>query len=350
MEYKHNSYLVPLAKDLRNDMTKEERRLWYDFLKGYKPRFLRQKIIGNFILDFYCPKAKIAIELDGSQHYSDNGKEKDKKKENFLKEYDITTIHFSNLEIKQNFEGICRKIDISVKQSLTRASSGAPFAQGSLTNRKDKAMTKLDKLISRYPALEYCKTDIDAAKDAMLASYRAGGKILICGNGGSAADAEHISGELLKGFLDPRKMSAENEARFKAALGERSDEYIKKLQSGIPAIPLTSLSAALTAYSNDVDAEFMYAQLVFALGKTDDVLIAISTSGNSLNCVRAAETAKALGIKTLALTGERESRLSEICDITIRVPETETYKVQEYHLPVYHYLCAAVEEELFKNR
>ena len=208
-------------------------------------------------------------------------------------------------------------------------------------------MTKLDKLISRYPALGACRADIEAAKDAMIKTYRAGGKILICGNGGSAADAEHISGELLKGFLSRRKMTADERGAFEAALGERAGEYSEKLQRGIPAVPLTSLSAALTAYINDVDAKFMYAQLVFALGKKEDLLIAISTSGNSKSCVRAAETAKALGIKTIALTGERESCLSDICDITIRVPETETYKIQEYHLPVYHYLCAATEQEVF---
>lgn len=209
-------------------------------------------------------------------------------------------------------------------------------------------MTKLDELISRYPALECCRAEISAAADELIKTYRAGGKILICGNGGSAADAEHISGELLKGFLSRRKMNGELTEKFRSALGDGSDEYVEKLQCGIPAVPLSSLSAALTAYSNDVDAEYMYAQLVFALGKSDDLLILISTSGNSKNCVRAAETAKALGIKTLALTGKNESRLLNVCDITVRVPECETFKVQEYHLPVYHCLCAAVEEEIFK--
>ena len=209
-------------------------------------------------------------------------------------------------------------------------------------------MTKLDELISRYPALECCRAEISAAADELIKTYRAGGKILICGNGGSAADAEHISGELLKGFLSKRKMTESERASFEAALGEGAGEYEDKLQRGIPALPLSSLSAALTAYANDVDAEFSYAQLVFALGKKGDTLIAISTSGNSHNCVRAAEAAKACGIKTVALTGKNESRLSAVCDVTVRVPETETFKVQEYHLPVYHYLCAAAEEAIFK--
>ena len=132
MEHKHNSSLVPLAKELRNNMTKEERHLWYDFLKGYAPRFQRQKIVGKYILDFYCAAANLAVELDGSQHYSTEGKENDSERTKTLEEYKIRVVRFSNLEIKQNFEGVCRKIDNEVKQSLTRASSGAPFTQGSL--------------------------------------------------------------------------------------------------------------------------------------------------------------------------------------------------------------------------
>lgn len=208
-------------------------------------------------------------------------------------------------------------------------------------------MNKLEELISRYPALAVCESDIKASLDALIRAYRAGGKILICGNGGSAADCEHIAGELLKGFLSRRKMTADKAEKFRAALGDSAEEYIEKLQGGIPAVSLPSQAGVLTAYANDVDAEFMYAQLVNAYTKEGDVLIAISTSGNSANCVRAAETAKALGITSIALTGARESRLSKICDVTVRVPETETFKVQEYHLPVYHCLCAALEEEIF---
>ncbi|MBR6052131.1 MAG: SIS domain-containing protein [Clostridia bacterium] len=209
-------------------------------------------------------------------------------------------------------------------------------------------MDKLEELISRYPALSVCKSDIRSALEALVSSVRAGGTILLCGNGGSAADCEHIAGELLKGFLSRRKMSDCTAAKFRSALGDGASEYVEKLQGGIPAVSLPSQAGVLTAYSNDVDAEFMYAQLVYAYAKENDVLVTISTSGNSHNCVRAAETAKALGIKTVALTGANESRLSQICDVTVRVPETETFKVQEYHLPVYHCLCAAMEEELFK--
>lgn len=209
-------------------------------------------------------------------------------------------------------------------------------------------MTKLEELLSRYPALDVCKNDIASTLVALLETYRAGGKILLCGNGGSAADCEHIAGELLKGFLSKRKMTDTTAAKFRAALGDGADEFIEKLQGGIPAISLPSQAGVLTAYLNDVDAEFVYAQLVYAYAKPCDALVAISTSGNSKNCVRAAEAAKALGIKTIALTGAKESNLSKISDVTVRVPETETFKVQEYHLPVYHYLCAALEEEIFK--
>ena len=209
-------------------------------------------------------------------------------------------------------------------------------------------MTRLEELLSRYPALDACKNDIAAALSALLDTYRAGGTILLCGNGGSAADCEHIAGELLKGFLSRRKMTDKTAAKFRASLGDNADEFIEKLQGGIPAISLPSQAGVLTAFANDVDAEFVYAQLVYAYAKPGDALIAISTSGNSKNCVRAAEAAKALGIKTIALTGAKESKLSALCDVSVRVPETETFKVQEYHLPVYHYLCAAMEEEIFK--
>ena len=209
-------------------------------------------------------------------------------------------------------------------------------------------MNKLEELLSRYPALSACKSDVVAALETLVSSVRAGGTILLCGNGGSAADCEHIAGELLKGFLSRRKMSDGTAQKFRASLGDGAGEYVEKLQGGIPAVSLPSQAGVLTAYSNDVDAEFMYAQLVYAYAKENDVLVAISTSGNSKNCVRAAETAKALGIKTVALTGAKESRLSALCDVTVRAPETETFKVQEYHLPVYHYLCAALEEEFFK--
>jgi len=192
-------------------------------------------------------------------------------------------------------------------------------------------------LYSRYPALAVCENDINAALDVLVTTYKNGGKVLLCGNGGSCADCDHIAGELLKGFLSHRPVSDE---RIPAELRD-------KLQGSLPAVSLPSLTAALTASLNDLDPEIAYAQLLMGLGKAGDTLIALSTSGNAKNVFYAATLAKALGMKIIGLTGEGGGKLSTVADVTVRVPEKETYKVQEYHLPVYHYLCAKVEEALF---
>lgn len=201
----------------------------------------------------------------------------------------------------------------------------------------------INDLVRRYPELECVVADICEALGKMLDCYRLGGKILICGNGGSAADAEHISGELLKGFISKREPEGEELERLTAALGESA----KKLQRGIPAIPLTSLTSVLSAFANDVEPELVFAQLTYALGKPGDVLVCISTSGNSKNVVAAARVAREMGLTTVALTGKSGGKLGEICDVTIAAPETETYKVQEYHLPIYHAICAELERILF---
>ena len=174
----------------------------------------------------------------------------------------------------------------------------------------------------------------------LLSAFRASGKVLVCGNGGSAADAEHICGELLKKFKKHRRVPEVVAAKLRPELAER-------LEGSLPAISLVSMSGILTAFANDVSWETAFAQQVLGLAKPGDVLVALSTSGNSANCVAAAEVMKAVGGKAIAFTGANESRLSQVCDVAIRVPETETYKVQELHLPVYHALCAAIEEELF---
>ena len=204
-------------------------------------------------------------------------------------------------------------------------------------------MRYTEELCTRYPALRAVKSDIENAVNIILDSYRSGGKILLCGNGGSAADCEHISGEFLKGFLMKREPTGEELLALKETLGERAE----KLQRGVAAIPLTSLSSSLSAFANDVDAELVYAQLVYALGKKGDVLLSISTSGNSKNEALSVKCAKALGIKTIALTGEGGGALLSLADVTVKAPECETYKIQEYHLPIYHAICADVEEILF---
>lgn len=202
-----------------------------------------------------------------------------------------------------------------------------------------------DNLINNYPELSYCKDTIDSISAAIINLHKCGGKVLICGNGGSASDSEHISGELLKGFMLKRSVDGEQKELLTQKLG---DVYsVEKLQKGIPAIPLPSLISAGTAFSNDVDPELVFAQLVFSLGKQEDILLCLSTSGNSKNIVKAAKLAAAMGLITVALTGSSESELSRICDYTIRVPATETYRVQEYHLPIYHAICADVEDALF---
>lgn len=206
-------------------------------------------------------------------------------------------------------------------------------------------MNYVENLVARYPALASSADAVSQAIDEIIKAHREGGKILLCGNGGSAADCEHISGELLKDFMTKREPHGEELARLSEELGEDA----QKLRGGIAAIPLTSLSASLSAFANDVDARLVYAQLVYALGRAGDVLIAISTSGNSENVALAVKCARALGIKTVALTGRGGGALSELADVIITAPESETYKVQEYHLPIYHAICAEVERIIFKK-
>lgn len=194
-------------------------------------------------------------------------------------------------------------------------------------------------LYDRYPELQACKEDIEKASLLLIDTYRRGGKVLVCGNGGSAADSEHIVGELMKGFLLERPVS-----------DERIPERLRcNLQGSLPAISLPSQCAILSAFANDVEPEMMYAQLVYGYAKENDLVIGLSTSGNSKNIVNAIEVARCLGAKTLSMTGSKESKLSDLSDVTICVPATETYQVQEYHLPVYHYLCAEVEKTFFEE-
>ena len=195
-------------------------------------------------------------------------------------------------------------------------------------------------LLGRHPALAACRADIVAAFETLLSSFRSGGKVLACGNGGSAADSEHVVGELMKSFRKRREMPADIAARLRPELASR-------LEGALPAISLVSMSGLLTAFANDVVWETAFAQQVLGLARPNDVLVALSTSGDSADCVAAAETMRAVGGRSIALTGARNSRLSAVCDVSIRVPETETFRVQELHLPVYHALCAMLEEELF---
>ena len=181
----------------------------------------------------------------------------------------------------------------------------------------------------------------DQALNCLIDCYRGDGKLLLCGNGGSSADSAHIAGELLKGFLKKRPLSPELRRRI-------GEEWALKLQAGLPAIDLTAHGALISAVANDLDAANVFAQQVIAYGRAGDVLIGISTSGNSENVLRACITARALGMKVIALTGRQGGKLREQCDILLNVDETETYKVQEKHLQLYHRLCADVEATFFE--
>lgn len=207
----------------------------------------------------------------------------------------------------------------------------------------------MNELINRYPKLESSKDDIEKAVSVIINCYEKGGKLLLCGNGGSSPDCEHISGELMKGFLKSRPLSQEQKAAMKKKCPLLTGKELSLLQGGLPAISLPSLTALMTAYGNDVSSELCYAQGVFALGKEDDVLFAISTSGNSQNVVAASKVAKAKGMKVIALTGKDGGKLKEISDVAICADERETYKAQELHLPVYHYICSAVEKHFFEE-
>ena len=206
---------------------------------------------------------------------------------------------------------------------------------------------QITELLLRYPGLSGARADLEAAAERIIDAYRQGGTVFTCGNGGSAADSDHIVGELMKGFLKKRPVSAQTRAKLAEIDSENADFLADHLQCGLPAVSLHSQSALLTAFANDVDASMMLAQTLFAMGKSGDVLLAMSTSGNSKNVVNAAKTAKLLDMTVVALTGEKESQLSALADVCIRVGETETYKVQELHLPAYHWLCARVEDEFF---
>ena len=201
-------------------------------------------------------------------------------------------------------------------------------------------------LFKRYPSLNAAKASLLSAYNMICSTYESGGPLYVCGNGGSASDSEHIVGELLKSFKKPRKIDPKTESTL-LALGEDGKHLLENLEGALPAVSLTSQTAVLTAFANDKAWDIAIAQQLYGLGRSGDCLLTLSTSGNSKNCVFAALLAKAKGIKTVALTGNSGGKLKGICNECICVPETETYKVQELHLPIYHCLCAMLEEELF---
>lgn len=207
--------------------------------------------------------------------------------------------------------------------------------------------TNLQELTGRIPALESCIQEIGEAAEAITACFFNGGKLLICGNGGSCADADHIAGELMKSFEKKRPLPEDLKQHLHSVSAERGGYLAGHLQHALPAISLCSHGSLITAFANDVDADLIFAQQVMGYGSKGDVLLAISTSGNSRNVVDAVITAKAKGLTVIGLTGKHGGRMKPYCDITICVPAERTPDVQEYHLPVYHTICAIVENRLF---
>ena len=210
-----------------------------------------------------------------------------------------------------------------------------------------KPMDHLALLINRYPVLEPVKEAIFQAYCLLEKCYEGGGKLLIGGNGGSSADSEHIAGELMKGFCKKRQVPEDFAGKLMEADKERGKYLAEKLQQGLPAIALTGHTALSTAYLNDVDGLLTIAQQLYGYGKKGDVFLGISTSGNSENILYAAAAARAMEIPVIALTGKDGGRLAEAADVAIIVPEQETYRIQELHLPVYHALCLMLEERFF---
>lgn len=205
----------------------------------------------------------------------------------------------------------------------------------------------IDLLMKRYPALESVKQDIIDGYLIMEECYKHNGKLLIAGNGGSAADAEHIAGELMKSFKIRRTVSSEFADKLKNIDPVRGEELARNLERGLTAIPLVAHEALSTAYINDVDGQGTFAQQLFGFGRKGDVFLGLSTSGNSRNVMLATVVAKALGIKVIGLTGASGGDLAKAADVVIKVPETETYMVQEFHLPIYHCWCLMLEETFF---
>lgn len=205
----------------------------------------------------------------------------------------------------------------------------------------------VDLLVDRFPCLKVCVDDIEKAFLILEDCYKRDRKLLIAGNGGSAADSEHIAGELMKRFKRPRPVTDEFAKKLKAIDSVRGDKLAQNLERSLMAIPLVAHEALSTAYINDVDGLGVFAQQLMGFGRCGDVFLGISTSGNSKNVMNATVVARALGIKVIGLTGADGGELAKVADVVIKVPQTETYMIQEFHLPVYHCLCLMLEERFF---
>jgi glucokinase len=249
----------------------------------------------------------------------------------------------------------CRVVPAALGEKVGDLASIIVAAYGAELNLEEKkpvdekVLAHLKRLMERYPVLEVVREDIFKAYEITAEAYRNNGKLLTCGNGGSAADSEHIVGELMKGFMKKRLISKEEQDVIKSIAGNEKGQYLAAhLQGALKAIALTQHAALSTAFLNDVAPDMIFAQQVYGYGVRGDVLVGLSTSGNSGNVVNAVMVAKAKGMKTIGLTGEGGGKLAELCDVAIKVPATITPDIQEFHLPIYHTLCCMLEEEFFK--
>ena len=216
-----------------------------------------------------------------------------------------------------------------------------------MTVQEEKSYKELEILEERYPVLKAVHAEIEKAYLLMRDSFVKGGKLLLCGNGGSSADCDHIIGELMKAFCAKRKIKPELSSRLQELYGEESEYFTKHLEQGLPAISFSSQTALHTAYSNDQEEALFYAQCLLGYGKKEDVLFTISTSGNAKNVGYALKLAKAMGIPSILLTGKDGGAGKELADLSIIVPSKETYQIQELHLPIYHCLCLMLEQYFF---
>lgn len=207
----------------------------------------------------------------------------------------------------------------------------------------------MDDLCLRYPCLAECQEQIEKSFELLKESFLQGKTLYVAGNGGSASDSEHIVGELMKSFMAKRSLSKEEKKQYSDSYGEEGKRLADCLERGLPAVSLPSFVSLATAISNDMSGEYIFAQTLNSVSKEGDVFLGISTSGNSKNIVDTFMVASVKGLKKIGLTGKNLCKMDDICDVVIHVPEVETYKIQELHLPVYHAICAMLESEFFKG-
>ncbi len=212
---------------------------------------------------------------------------------------------------------------------------------------KESTLREVEILMERYPALAHLRSPLVDCIETLKGAFKNGNKMLVCGNGGSAADSLHIVGELMKDFRSARSLPAELTADLRVQFPDEADYYAENLQGALPVISLVSEISLTTAYGNDRAPDLAFAQQVIGYGRPGDIFLAISTSGNSANVLHAARIAKAMGLKIVSMTGETGGKLKGLSDILINVPSKVTHQIQELHLPVYHMLCLALETELF---